>query len=465
MSLSPLPAIESPIQKPAASAGMFASRTAFARSGLGVLGKRSALSLLDQGLTAGAGFGLNLMLARWMPAVAYGAFTVAYAGYVFVSGFHNVLLLEPMSVMGPSRHAERLPAYFRTQVFLHGMLVGALSLIVFLLGLVLYRFLPGSPLAGPVLGGGLALPFLLLLWLARRMCYVVERPSLAVLGSGTYALFVLCGLVALGHSGYLGSLTAFLLMSAASFVAAGLLLWQLGLTSPLACGKLKFPSLGILRENWSYGHWLTLTTLLSWTTIQAQVLLAASLLGLTSAGILRAMQLPALAMSQVIAATMQIVLPSISKELGRGEFHWLNYKVVLTSGFLSVVGCLFVVSLTLFSRQAEHLLYSGRYERYAWLIPVSGLAPVFTGYASSFSYALRALGKSRFELLAYTLSALTALATSVLLMLRWGVAGGAVSVVTSTAVLAAGVYFAYRRWGTPVQQQPVVNAFGHERDA
>ena len=71
-------------------------------------GVRSALSLVDQGLTSGAGFGVNLLLARWMPADVYGAFAVAFAGFLFVSGFHNVLLLEPMSVMGPSRHAERL---------------------------------------------------------------------------------------------------------------------------------------------------------------------------------------------------------------------------------------------------------------------------------------------------------------------------------------------------------------------
>ena len=457
MSLSPLPAIDTAIRKPSASVPALA-RPVFGQAGLGVWGLRSALSLLDQGLTAGAGFGVNLLLARWMPAVAYGAFAVAYTGYVFVSGFHNVLLLEPMSVMGPSRHAEDLPAYFRAQVSVHAVFVGSLSLLVFLMGLLLRRFLPSSPLVGPVLGGGLALPFLLLLWLARRMCYVVERPSVAVLGSGTYALFVFGGLAVLGHSGDLSPLKAFVLMSASSCVAAGLVLWQLGLTMPRANGEPRIPRLSVFRENWSYGHWLTLTTLLSWIAVQAQVLLAASLLGLTSAGILRAMQLPALAMSQVIAATMQIVLPSISRELGRGDFHRLHRKVALASGFLTAVGCLFIVSLTLFSGPAERLFYGGKYEKFAWLIPVLGLAPVFTGYSSSFSYALRALGKSRYELLACVLSALTALVTSVLLMPRWGVAGGAASVVSSTAVLAAAVYFSYRRWGTPVLRDPAAHA-------
>lgn len=448
MSLSTLPAFDSSLGKPAASPPP-AAKAAIAKASLGVWGKRSALSLLDQGLTAGAGFGINILLARWMPLLAYGAFTVAYTGYLFVSGFHNVLLLEPVTVMGPSRHSQSLPAYFRAQLSVHALLVGALSLLVCSIGFFLPRLLPSSPLASPIIGGGLALPFLLLLWLARRMCYAADRPSLAVLGSGTYAFFVFSGLAVLGRFGRLTSLTAFLLMSIASCIAAGLLLWRLGLANADSHNDLGVPWLAIIRENWSYGRWLTLTTLLSWLSFQVQVLFAASLLGLTAAGVLRAMQLPALAMSQVIAATMLIVLPSISRELGRGDFHRLHYKVVFASGFLAVVGCLFVLSLTLFSRQAERLFYAGRYANFAWLIPVLSLAPVFTGSASSFSYALRALGKSRYELLAYVLSALTALATSALLMPRWGVAGGAASVVSSTAVLAAVVYFSYCRWAAP----------------
>ncbi|HEX8871978.1 MAG TPA: WecB/TagA/CpsF family glycosyltransferase, partial [Candidatus Acidoferrum sp.] len=120
-------------------------------------------------------------------------FAVAFAGFLFVSGFHNVLLLEPMSVMGPSRYAGNLPAYFRAQIVVHMLLVGALSAALLLAGAVLWRVVPGNPLAGAVVGGGLALPFLLLAWLARRMCYVVQRPALAMEGSAVYVGLVLVG--------------------------------------------------------------------------------------------------------------------------------------------------------------------------------------------------------------------------------------------------------------------------------
>src|ERR1700694_5346203 len=94
----------------------------------------SAMSLVDQGLTSGAGFGVNLLLARWMAPEVYGAFAVAFAGFLFVSGFHNVLLLEPLGGVGPSRHAGKLPAYFRAQIKVPGLLVGGLSAAVIMGG-------------------------------------------------------------------------------------------------------------------------------------------------------------------------------------------------------------------------------------------------------------------------------------------------------------------------------------------
>src|SRR5882724_10658872 len=131
---------------------------------LRVWGIRSALSVFDQGLTAAVGFGVNVLLARWLLPNAYGAFAIAFAGFLFIAGFHNVLLLEPLTVMGPSGHAKRLPLYFREQLALHALFVGALSAVILLAGLVLWRITPESPLVGAVMGSGLALPFVLLLW-------------------------------------------------------------------------------------------------------------------------------------------------------------------------------------------------------------------------------------------------------------------------------------------------------------
>src|SRR6266581_3295945 len=103
-------------------------------------GIRSGLSVLDQGLTSGAGFLLNLFLARWLTSEAYGAFAVTFATLLFFSGFHNVLLLEPMSVMGPARYSTQASAYLAAQLKIHkllgSLLAGALLLTALLMKLL-----------------------------------------------------------------------------------------------------------------------------------------------------------------------------------------------------------------------------------------------------------------------------------------------------------------------------------------
>src|SRR5882724_1257597 len=132
---------------------------------LRTLGVKSAWSLVDQGLTALMGFCVTFLLARWLPAEVYGAYAIAFAGYLFVSGLHNVIVLEPMSVMGPSRHAHRLREYLRAQVAVHGVLTVAGAVGVVGAALAARLVAPANPLAEAAAGIGLALPFSLFLFL------------------------------------------------------------------------------------------------------------------------------------------------------------------------------------------------------------------------------------------------------------------------------------------------------------
>ena len=452
MIVAPTTIVESGINRPVPKP-LPAPEIAFTRSRLFRWGRQSAISLLDQGLTSAASFGVNVLVARWLPAAEYGAFAVVFAGCLFISGYHNVLLLEPLSVIGPSKYAAHLIEYFRAQIVLHFLLVGILSAGMLVVSLVLSRAFVRSSLASAVLGGGLSLPFLLLLWLARRMCYVAQRPAVAVLGSALHLCLVTAGMFFLHRFKHMSATGTFLLVGCGGCLAACLVLYRLGLPKRGRVIQFRISWITALRQNWNYGRWLTLTTLLSWVSVQAQVFLTASFLGLSSAGILRAMQLPSFAIAQVISATMLLVLPSLARDLGEGNLSRLHRKAVFTSFFLSAMGILFVVFLFFFSGRFARLLYGERYESFAWLIPLLALAPVFTGFCCSYSYALRALGKAKYELLAYVLSAFTAVLSSVVLLPRWGLRGAIASTVLTTAVLGAAIFYFYKRWGVGHQRQ------------
>src|SRR2546423_5516244 len=377
-------------------------------------GVQSVLAISDQGLTAAAGFGVNLVLARWLPAEAYGAFAVAFAGYLFVSGFHNVLLLEPLSVLGPARHTDRLPLYFRAQIKVHVLLVGILSVAVLPAGIIVQWLAPGNPLAGALVGSALAVPFMLLLWLVRRICYVLKQPSTAVLGSAAYLMLISIGLGLAWIFVRVSPFSVFLLMGAASLLSSALLLWRLRMRREDAGPTYAWRA--VLQENWTYGRWLVGSAFLFAATSQLQTVLAAGFLGLGAAGILRAMQIPSLAMTQVITATGLLILPVFSYDFGRGQTQRLRKRAVIVSAGLVATTIVFVLVLAGFAHPLEQILFGGKYAQYSWLMPVLALVPVLNGFTTGYSVALRASQKPQCDLIANLVAAPVGLLSAVLLM-------------------------------------------------
>ena len=421
------------------------SSVVFTSTNLRAWGKKSVLSLIDQGFTSGAGFGVNIFLARLMPAEEYGAFAVAFAAFLFFSGFHNVLLLEPMSVLGPARYADRLTEYFRKQMLIHTVLVGALSAAVLAFGFVLWRLTPASSLVGAVVGGALALPFMLLLWLVRRMCYVVQRPAIAAMGSAFYLVFVVAGLFSLSRFHLLGSFAAFSLMGVGSLLAAGMLAWRLGLFARASAAEIPASWRAALRDNWTYGRWLVGSILLFSVSSQTQMFLVAGSLGLGAAGVLRAMQIPSLAMTQVVTAIGLLVLPTLSYEFGRGATERIRHKAMLVSAGLFIVTLAFAAVLALEARRTEHLLFGGKYEATVWLMPLLALIPVVNGISTGYSMALRASQKPRFDLISNLFAAPVAVVSAFVFIRYWHLAGAAASMLLSYAVLSVVTIVFFRR--------------------
>jgi O-antigen/teichoic acid export membrane protein len=410
-------------------------------------GMRSSLSFLDQGLFSGSSFLLNIFLARWLSKEAYGVFAVCFTGVLFFTGFHNVLLIEPMTVIGPSCYPDRLTEYFGAQLRTHLVIVAPLSLLALgASGLLMLSPVP-SALAPAMAASAVSLPLILLFYLLRRMCYVVQNPLAAARASAVYGTTLVLGAFALEYAGKCTPVSALLLMAVAALPPCILILRSQRISPDVLRPHSSLRLRQILAENWGYGRWLVLTSALSWMLMQVQTVLSAGLLTLAAAGALRAMQLPSLVLSQLIAATVLLLLPSISYELGRGDLARFHHKVLFSTAAFSGFGLAFVAALYLFSAPLERILFGGKYTSSAWLMPVLGLAPVFTGMASGLAHALRALRKAKYELLAYIPAAVTSLALALTLMPRWGLSGAAISMVAGSASLAIGVSACYLKWG------------------
>ncbi len=400
-------------------------------------GLKSAMSLTDQGLTSSAGFGVNILLARWMIADRYGAFALAFAGYLFLTGFHNVLLLEPLSVIGPARHADQLRSYFNAQIGVHGVLVLPLALLTLIAAGILWRIDPHSALVGALAGGGVALPFLLFLWLARRMCYVLQRPALAVWGSGFYLVVAVVSILLLRYLHRLTPFNSFLALAFGSLIGALITMRRIGLKKTRSSAETFHVSpRKVLSENWIYGRWLVGSAVLYAISTYSQMFFVGGAIGLSAAGILRAMQIPSLVMTQVITAVGLLVLPSLSFDFGRGHTTRLRHKAFLVSLAVGLTASVFAILLALGRRSVEHVLFGGRYAQDSWLIPVLALIPVVNGLSVGFSMALRASQKSYFDLVCNAVAAPIAVVSTLLFTRWWGIGGAAGSIVLSFAVLS-----------------------------
>ena len=409
-------------------------------------GVSSGLSIVDQGLTSGGSFLINLLLARWLNNEIYGAFAVAFATFLFFSGFHNVLVLEPLSVVGPAHHSGKMAGYFVAQLKVHAVLVVIFSGLMMVVAAVMAVLAIDSALVTATAASAAAVPFVLLLWLVRRMCYVVHRPAIAAWASANYFALVLAGVLLLRSTGRLSPASAFLLVGAAGMAASLLPLKQLDIFREEWSGGYSWKETA--RENWSYGRLLTLSFTLLWIASQAQMYLAAGLIGLGAAGTLRALQIPSLFMTQVVTAMALLVLPTMSQDFGRKRIQQMRKKAYLISITLTGMALSFVIFLSIFAKPIARVLFGGRLLSEAWLIPVLGLVPVCTAFALGFSMALRGSQRPQFDLTANLVSAPIALATALAFTKLWGLRGAAISLVVGYAVNSAVVYMAFRKWSS-----------------
>jgi O-antigen/teichoic acid export membrane protein len=431
-------------------------------------GLKGGISFLDQGTFSGANFVLNVLLARWLDPAAFGAFVVAFAVFLFFTGFHNALILEPMSVLGPSKHAGNLPQYISFQFRLHIWLSCGLGLSMLAVGGILRKF-GGSEtngaLGSAIMAAAVALPFMLFIWLVRRIYYLLGKPTGALACSVLYAICLGAGiLLSRATPGQHGVATWYAVLGVAGLLG--------GLVPPLLTG-VPFTRRDlstrdrdqILSEQWVFGRWLVAATILYAMGVQIQILLAAVLLGLGSAGIWRAVQNFALPMIQSITAVAVLGLPTLSREFGARNFAALRRKGLWITLLLTAAAVAYEAALLIFSGPLERLLYGNKFSSYVWLIPVVGLVPILTAIETGFSLIVRSLQRPVFYLVYNASMAGAGIIFAPILILAWGLAGAALSQIVVALVSLAVIVYIYRRWfpGESGESGPtVVRAGGFE---
>lgn len=411
---------------------------------------KGALALLDQGLISSSNFIVGILLARTLAPDEYGAYALAFEVFLFLTIVYSALVLEPLSVFGPSVYRESNREYLGTLIRIHIVVAAAIFVGLGVCAWALEGFSPHGALATALVGVAIAAPCVLLFRLARRGFYVKLSPRQAAMGALIYGSVVLSGLLVLYHYGLLSPFMAFLLMAAGAAITAPVMLVRLG--TPVHFRLVKSKMVEVIRRHWGYGRWALGSAVAIWFSAAIYYPLLGSLHGLAEAGALKALMNFSSPVSQAFAAMSLLSLPyaaRIHHQNKQGKRHHLAGKLAIIYGGGTSLYWLIIV---LFRQPIVHYLYAGKYLGVTNLIPWVALGSVFRISATSQAVILRGMQSPWLVFMAYVASCTVALVIGIPCTLAFGLRGSVFTLVVSSAVaLVVASILVYRR--SPLAKQ------------
>jgi O-antigen/teichoic acid export membrane protein len=386
----------------------------------------------DQGLFATSNFVLNVLLARWLSPHDYGVFSVAFALLSLVAAVQTATLTEPMLVFGSGKYKGRLSDYLGILVYgnLGLSALGSLVLLLVSLGLAL---LGSSSLSLVLLALALAGPFILLLWLMRRGCYVRLEPHLAALGGASYMVLMLIGAYALYWLEWLSPVSALGVMGISSLTVS---LWLATLLRVQWRRRLWGSGLvrDSLEDHWRWGRWSVATQASAWVPSNIYFLILPVWGGLEVTAAFKALMNLLMPMFQGIAALTSLLLPMLVRVKEQPRFGARVFFALIP---LVLAPTLYWVLLGAFHSPLVSWLYGGQYTGYANLIWLLGLAPIAAAVRGVLGQALKALERPDWLFWATIVSAVVAVTLGTGCMYLWGIFGAGMGLLISQATAAA----------------------------
>lgn len=355
----------------------------FGTGGLRRLVKKGGWTVVDQGLFAGTNFLVNVLLARWLTAEAFGAFTTAYVGFLLVGTLHAGLIVEPMLVYGPGRYRAELPVYLRRLMSFH-LWVSVLGAAGLLGAAGIAWWIEANALASALAVLAACQPFILLLWLFRRACYIESRPALASVGGAAYLALVLGGASTLQYTGRLSVATALLAMSGASLVVGAGLAVALGVRPRVRSDSEPEE---VEQVHWRYGRWAVGTGALEWLRNAMPFLIVPLFAGMEGNALLRAVYNLAMPALHAFSALTLLALPMLVRAREAGG---LGKSAVRMATLIGAAGLVYFIGIAVVGSSLMEWMYDGKYiATTAVLLPLAAL-PLLEGLVGVLTIALRA---------------------------------------------------------------------------
>jgi O-antigen/teichoic acid export membrane protein len=411
------------------------------KRGLRKWSSRGILAILDQGLISGSNFIVAILLARWLTPQQYGSYALAFEIFLFLAALYGALILEPMSVFGPSVYSGNLISYLGRLFRVHCILSFLMMAALFATAAALHAARPASFLPDALVGISVATPCLLLFWLARRGFYIVFLPQKAVLGACIYSALLLAGLALLYKFRSLSPFSAFLLLAAGAIATGPLMLrW---LKAGLVQTTTGFHVMDIVRKHWTYGRWAVANSVVIWCSLAIYYPLLGSFFTLAEAGKFKALMNLASPIGQAFVAISLLSLPLASRALHQ-DGHIAGRLVWRLTFLYSGGTCLYWAVLLLLRGPIVHHLYGGKYMQVINLLPWVALGSILRISGTAQTLALKAMRSPARAFVAYSAACVVAISVGVPCTRWFGLRGALFAWVLSGAAALIGALLMLR---------------------
>ena len=339
-----------------------------------------------------------------------------------------------------SRHLGSQFGFYRKAILnIHFFATIMFSIIVGFIGFVFRTTYPLISIT--FIGVSISLPFLLLYWLFRQVCYIQSNPKRAFSGSLLYAVLLLSSLIILRKANIVSPFSSFIVMAFASAVSVFIFWPKLNNSPDSLAGTSKTYVRNIIVENFSYGKWVLLTAVFYGISTFLYQPIIAYFFSLSDAGFLKAMQNLILPLQQVITAFSLLFLPWLVKNKLASGPSFVFQKVNKLGILYLVLTGIYVVPLILFGCPIIHFIYaSDQLVSYNWVLPFLCLVSLFTSLYSLSSMALRALERPDVIFQANVASAVFTLIFGIVLVKEYGFPGAIISITGSSFLLFIFVF-------------------------
>lgn len=348
--------------------------------------RRGAWGIPDQAFISLSNFVTTILLARALTPERFGEFAVAFSFVTVALALASAALTQPFVVLSARYDADQYRRFFKATLLAHLLVIVAVATAVAagsgVAAILGWRLAALVAFTIPAFAGWQLQEFV------RQVFYTENRLREAFFND------ILCyggQVIAFGlayGAGVLTPISALLIMAVGFTVATGEGLWLLRRSLIGSLSQSEFKE--FMREAWSFGRWTFAHATIGSVTGFYIVLILATFSGSAAAGVLRAFVATTAPMRVLIAGAKTSYGPSAANIAAREGVAGLQPYIRRVFVLVGPTVTLYCLLLALLSRPVLDLVFSGRFDNYAHLLPLFIAAYFITEIFFAIEIGLRA---------------------------------------------------------------------------